>query len=45
MDPCPRIMDPWEEILQTIRRELFTAVLGDVLDAGGMTQQFLPPRN
>ena len=31
------------ELLQTIKRELFTAVVGDVLDAAGMTRQFLPP--
>lgn len=32
-----------DDILETIRRELFSAVVGDVLDAAGMTQQFLPP--
>jgi regulator of RNase E activity RraA len=32
-----------EDILETMRRELFSAVVGDVLDAAGMTQQFLPP--
>ncbi len=31
------------ELLRTIRDELFTAVLGDVLDAMGHTRQFLPP--
>jgi regulator of RNase E activity RraA len=32
-----------KDLLQTIRQELFSAVVGDVLDAAGMTQQFLPP--
>lgn len=26
-----------------IRRDLFTAVVGDVMDAAGLTNQFLPP--
>ena len=29
---------------QLIRQELFTAVVGDVLDKVGLTRQFLPPR-
>lgn len=32
-----------DNLLQTIREELYSAVVGDVLDAAGMTQQFLPP--
>ena len=32
-----------KERLETIRRELFSAVIGDVLDAAGLTTQFLPP--
>lgn len=32
-----------DDFLQTIREELFSAVVGDALDAAGMTQQFLPP--
>jgi 4-hydroxy-4-methyl-2-oxoglutarate aldolase len=32
------------EVRQVVRRELFTAVVGDVLDAAGLTQQFLPPQ-
>lgn len=32
-----------EDILGTIRSELFSAVVGDVLDAQGFTHQFLPP--
>jgi regulator of RNase E activity RraA len=31
------------ELFATIRRELFTAVVGDVLDVAGHTRQFLPP--
>ena len=31
------------EMFQTIRKELFTALVGDVMDAEGMTHQFLPP--
>lgn len=32
-----------EDTFALIRRELFTAVVGDVMDAAGLTQQFLPP--
>ncbi len=32
------------ELLSLIRRELFTAVIGDVLDKLGLQRQFLPPR-
>jgi regulator of RNase E activity RraA len=32
-----------EEIFATIRERLFTAVIGDVMDAAGLTRQFLPP--
>ena len=31
------------ELFETIRSRLFTAVLGDVMDAQGLTRQFLPP--
>jgi regulator of RNase E activity RraA len=31
------------EPLQIIRQRLFTAVIGDVMDAAGLTRQFLPP--
>ncbi len=31
------------EIFALMRKELFTAVVGDVLDAAGFTRQFLPP--
>lgn len=30
-------------LFETIREKLFTAVLGDVMDAVGLSQQFLPP--
>ncbi len=32
-----------EELFSLVRRELFTAVVGDVLDAMGLRRQFLPP--
>jgi hypothetical protein len=32
-----------EEIFQSARRELFSAVIGDVMDTMGLQQQFLPP--
>ena len=32
-----------EEILQSARRELFSAVIGDVMDTMGLQRQFLPP--
>src|SRR4051812_7046568 len=35
------ILDP--KRLELIRTKLFTAVLGDVMDARGLTRQFLPP--
>lgn len=31
------------DLFARIRAELFTAVLGDVMDAAGLTRQFLPP--
>ena len=40
-------MDSWQndqELFSLIRDELFTAVIGDVLDAAGYTTQFLPPQ-
>src|SRR5688572_23647215 len=30
-------------LFATIRERLFTAVIGDVMDAQGLTRQFLPP--
>lgn len=33
-----------EEMCALIRRELFTAVIGDVMDKMGLQRQFLPPR-
>jgi len=33
-----------KELLETIREELFTCVVGDVMDAMGRTHQFLPPQ-
>jgi regulator of RNase E activity RraA len=38
---------PWksaEELFDLIRRELFTAVVGDVMDKMGLRRQFLPPQ-
>jgi regulator of RNase E activity RraA len=32
-----------EEIFQSARRELFSAVIGDVMDTMGLQRQFLPP--
>lgn len=37
---------PWnsdEELFATARRELFTAVVGDIMDQMGLLRQFLPP--
>jgi regulator of RNase E activity RraA len=31
------------DVLAQIREKLFTAVIGDVMDAKGLTRQFLPP--
>ena len=31
------------ELFRTVRERLFTAVIGDVMDAAGLTRQFLPP--
>lgn len=39
-------MTPWEtdhELFERCRRELFSAVCGDVMDAMGLLHQFLPP--
>jgi 4-hydroxy-4-methyl-2-oxoglutarate aldolase len=33
-----------EELYGTIRRALFTAVVGDVMDTMGLLRQFLPPQ-
>jgi 4-hydroxy-4-methyl-2-oxoglutarate aldolase len=32
-----------DKLLATIRSQLFSAVIGDVMDAGGLQRQFLPP--
>ena len=32
-----------DDLFGIIRTRLFTAVLGDVMDAAGLTRQFLPP--
>jgi regulator of RNase E activity RraA len=32
-----------EEMFATVRRELFTAVVGDIMDQMGLQRQFLPP--
>ena len=39
-------MNHWgsdEELYGTVRRDLFTAVVGDVMDSMGLLRQFLPP--
>jgi 4-hydroxy-4-methyl-2-oxoglutarate aldolase len=36
-------MERDEVLFATIRKRLFTAVIGDVMDAAGLTRQFLPP--
>src|ERR687893_2803055 len=33
-----------EELFDTLRRDLFTAVIGDVMDTMGLLRQFLPPQ-
>jgi regulator of RNase E activity RraA len=33
-----------DKLLATAREHLFTGVIGDVMDASGLTSQFLPPR-
>src|SRR5918998_5940404 len=33
-----------EELFDTVRRDLFTAVVGDVMDTMGLLRQFLPPQ-
>ncbi len=33
-----------EELSNTLRRELFTAVVGDAMDTMGLLRQFLPPQ-
>lgn len=38
---------PWstdDELLDLVRQSLYSAVVGDVMDQAGLTQQFLPPR-
>ena len=39
-----RHWDSDEELCGTIRRDLFTAVVGDVMDTMGLLRQFLPPQ-
>ena len=42
-----RAMTVWgndEELFSTVRRELFTCVVGDVMDKIGLQHQFLPPQ-
>ena len=36
-------MDQDDALFDIIRAQLFTAVLGDVMDSAGLTRQFLPP--
>lgn len=43
MSMTTKIPDDDSELFALIRNELFTAVVGDVLDAAGLTRQFLPP--
>ena len=38
------LSDDDQRLFQSIKAELFTAVVGDVLDAAGYTRQFLPPQ-
>src|SRR5919108_4371669 len=33
-----------EELFSTVQQELFTCVVGDVMDKMGLQHQFLPPR-
>ena len=35
---------PDHELFQSVRRELFSAVIGDVMDKMGLQHQFLPPQ-
>ena len=40
-------MKPWnseEQLLELVRNELFSAVVGDIMDQLGLLHQFLPPR-
>lgn len=34
-----------DDLFEQVRAELFTAVVGDVMDAAGLTNQFLPPHD
>ena len=39
-------MKEWKnhkELLELIKKELYTAVIGDIMDEMGYTHQFLPP--
>ena len=36
------MFDDDQTLFRTVREKLFTAVIGDVMDAGGLTRQFLP---
>jgi len=40
----PKLGHTEEELFSTIRRELFTCVVGDVMDKLGLQHQFLPPQ-
>jgi hypothetical protein len=38
---------PWEddaELFERARRDLYTAVVGDIMDQMGLMHQFLPPQ-
>ena len=38
-----KLWKSWDELFQLVRRELFTAVVGDAMDKMGLREQFLPP--
>ena len=38
-----RLWDTPEQLFEIVRRELFTAVVGDAMDKMGLRQQFPPP--
>ena len=39
-----RLWKTYEELFEVVRRELFTAVVGDAMDRIGLDRQFLPPQ-
>ena len=43
MNPTPYLPDNDHDLFALMKRDLFTAVVGDVLDVAGFTRQFLPP--